>query len=722
MFPFKRMAAAGLAASMALSISVCAAAPTPVYDESYYVNLDYYGVSRSSNIVKSFLLNGQNSITDYGSYESIENMSNYIEPCRSDEGVTFTFEDQTSSRFYFEAKTDEPLTNLPWSVSLSYKLNGVPTDPAALAGAKGLVEITLDLIPNQAAPEYFRNNLVLTAATTLDCDTIYSVEAPGAQVQTVGNFKAIAFMAMPGEECHFVTRLGSDSFEFGGFTFLMVPATLSQMEQIKDIKEAKDTLEDSANAISKSLDVILGTMGSLSGSLNATADGLAALEQGRKVISDGKGQIYANLDQSLLDLDNIGSAMKPTEGDIKAAKETLSQVKKDLSSINATTLSLKENIASTTKVLKGIKTDTDNLQDFLDDFDDKMDGMTLNLNSLTSSLDQLKAQLRNVDDIGDTAINSQLVEVAPGVKLSVGEINGMLAFMAQKPAEQTMEDYLKEKGVEDTKIPLYTGIWDSRETLKKELAPVTTISGGLSSVASATANVVSQTSSVIKSMSDTYDYLDDHYQGLGSSLADDGVRLSDEGIKALEKLDTSISQLDALYQTLNAYEPKAQSALDTAATLANALTTGTLNAKTLFSNSEALLKQSGSFLDPGTAKTLNGAIESLRRTTKGLNQTGTIQYAKDTVKQTIDDKWDEYTGESSNLLLMDTSSVKPSLTSSRNASPETIQILMRSDEITLESGDEKEPVDESYVAEGTVFSRIGSIFHAIGSAISGIFS
>lgn len=722
MFPFKRMTAAGLAVSMALSISVCAAAPTPVYDESYYVNLDYYGVSRSSNIVKSFLLNGQNSITDYGSYESIENMSNYIEPCRSDEGVTFTFEDQTSSRFYFEAKTDEPLTNLPWSVSLSYKLNGVPTDPAALAGAKGLVEITLDLIPNQAAPEYFRNNLVLTAATTLDCDTIYSVEAPGAQVQTVGNFKAIAFMAMPGEECHFVTRLGSDSFEFGGFTFLMVPATLSQMEQIKDIKEAKDTLEDSANAISKSLDVILGTMGSLSGSLNATADGLAALEQGRKVISDGKGQIYANLDQSLLDLDNIGSAMKPTEGDIKAAKETLSQVKKDLSSINATTLSLKENIASTTKVLKGIKADTSNLEDLLDDFDDKMDGMTHNLNSLTSSLDQLKAQLRNVDDIGDTAINSQLVEVAKDVKLSVGEINGMLAFMAQKPAEQTMEDYLKEKGVEDAKIPLYTGIWDSRETLKKELAPVTTISGGLSSVASATANVVSQTSSVIKSMSDTYDYLDDHYQGLGSSLADDGVRLSDEGIKALEKLDTSISQLDALYQTLNAYEPKAQSALDTAATLANALTTGTLNAKTLFSNSEALLKQSGSFLDPGTAKTLNGAIESLRRTTKGLNQTGTIQHAKDTVKQTIDDKWDEYTGESSNLLLMDTSSVKPSLTSSRNASPETIQILMRSDEITLESSEEKEPVDESYVAEGTVFSRIGSIFHAIGSAISGIFS
>jgi putative membrane protein len=729
MFPFKRMAAAGLAVSMALSISVCAAAPTPTYDESYYVNLDYYGVSRSSNIVKSFLLNGQNSITDYGSYESIENMSNYIEPCRSDEGVTFTFEDQTSSRFYFEAKTDEPLTNLPWSVSLSYKLNGVPTDPAALAGAKGLVEITLDLIPNQAAPEYFRNNLVLTAATTLDCDTIYSVEAPGAQVQTVGNFKAIAFMAMPGEECHFVTRLGSDSFEFGGFTFLMVPATLSQMEQIKDIKEAKDTLEDSANAISKSLDVILGTMGSLSGSLNATADGLAALEQGRKVISDGKVQIYANLDQSLLDLDNIGSAMKPTEGDIKAAKETLSQVKKDLSSINATTLSLKENIASTTKVLKGIKTDTDNLQDFLDDLHVNMDRITKNMNSLASSLDGLNVNIGNVDD----SMNAQKIEVVPGVYLTISEVKNIIS------TTNTLKAKSLNEGIEDTdtafqayllqalnndanKTALFFGIWSNQKEINKELAPLTTVTGGLNDVSTGMASAMTQTSTLLKSLTHTYKVLDDDYSGLGSSLADDGVRLSDEGIKALEKLDTSISQLDALYQTLNAYEPKAQSALDTAATLANALTTGTLNAKTLFSNSEALLKQSGSFLDPGTAKTLNGAIESLRRTTKGLNQTGTIQHAKDTVKQTIDDKWDEYTGESSNLLLMDTSSVKPSLTSSRNASPETIQILMRSDEITLERGDEKEPVDESYVAEGTVFSRIGSIFHAIGRAISGIFS
>lgn len=720
---FKRMAATGLAVGMTLSITVCAVAPTSTYDESYYVNLDYYGATRNSNIVKSFSLNGQSSITDFGTYDSIQNMSNYIEPIRSDDGVTFSFDGNIPNRFYFEAKTDAPLSNLPWTVSLTYKLNGVPTDPATLAGAKGLVEIDLDLLPNKDAPQYFRDNLVLTAATTLDYDKIYSVEAPGAQIQTVGNYKAIAFMALPGEECHFVTRLGSDCFEFGGFTFLMIPATLSQMDKIKDIREAKETLEDSANAISKSLDVILDTMNSLSGSLNATADGLAALDQARKVISDGKGQIYANIDQSLLDLDSIGGAMKPTEGDIKAAKETLSQVNKDLSSINSTTKSLKHNIASTTKVLKGIKTDTGNLRDFLDDLDDYIGAMGINADGLSSSLDSLKSQLSKVDSVGQTAINSQMVEIpGAGIKLSVSEINSIITLMAQKPDGKTMEEFLSEKGIGAAKIPLYLGIWANRENLKKELAPVTTISGGLSNVASATANVVSDTSSLIRTMSKMYDELNKEYKGMGDSLLANGERLSDEGIKALKKLDTMIGQLNVLYGTLNAYEPKAQSALDTVSTLANSLTTGTLNLKTLFANSEALVKQSGTFLDPGTAQTLNGAMESLRRTTKGLNQTGTIKNAKNTVKKTIDDKWDEYTGENNNLLLMDTSSEKPSLTSSRNTSPETIQILMRSDEISLKSNEEKEPVDESYVAEGNMFSRIGSIFHAIGNAVSGVFS
>lgn len=732
---FNRFAAAGLAVCMTLSVTVYAAAPTVTYDESYYVNLDYYGASRSSNMVKCFSMNGQNAITDYGTYDSIQNMSNYIEPVRTEEGVTFTFDDTIPNRFYFEAKTDEPLTNLPWTIQISYKLNGVPADPAALAGSKGLVEIDMDLIPNEAAPEYFRNNLVLTAAAALDSDKIYSVEAPGAQIQSVGNYKALAFMALPGEECHYVVRLGSDNFEFTGFTFLMVPATLAQMDKIKDVREAKDTLEDSANAINKSLDIILNCMSSLSGSLNSTADGLAALEEARKVISEGKGQIYANFDQSLGDLGAIGTAMKPTESDLTSAKDTLSQVKKDLSNINSTTKSLKDNIASTSKVLKNLKTDTHALEDFMDDFDDKIGPVSQKLDSLASSLNSLNAQLGNVDDVSDKAINSQMVEVAPGVKLSVSEIKSIISSMNTLYAEYQkkapgidFEPFATAVLSKDpynydvNKIKLFYGIWSNQKEISKELAPLTTITGGLNDISSSTANVASQTAAVIKAMQALHRDLQWDYSDLGESLLTDGQQLSEEGVKALEKLDTLIGQMDTLYNTLNANEPKAQSALDNVITLTKSLTTGTINLQTLLTNSESLLKQSGTFLDPGTSKTLTGAVDSLRRISNGLNQTGTIKSAKDTVKKTMDDKWDEYTGENNNMLLMDTSLAKPSLTSSRNPSPQSIQILLRTDEITLKDAEEKPTVDESFVAKGTIFSRIGNIFHEMGSSVAGLFS
>ena len=73
----------------------------------------------------------------------------------------------------------------------------MPAKAEELAGEKGLVEIIIDAMPNPDAPEYYRNNLVLQAATVLDNDKVLSVEAPGAQVQTLGNIKSRALYGFP---------------------------------------------------------------------------------------------------------------------------------------------------------------------------------------------------------------------------------------------------------------------------------------------------------------------------------------------------------------------------------------------------------------------------------------------------------------------------------------------------------------------------------------------
>ena len=61
----------------------------------------------------------------------------------------------------------------------------------------------------------------------------YSVDAPGAQVQSVGSYQAAMFAALPGEDGDFTVRVGTDNYENIGVIMMMVPGTLDELNRIK---------------------------------------------------------------------------------------------------------------------------------------------------------------------------------------------------------------------------------------------------------------------------------------------------------------------------------------------------------------------------------------------------------------------------------------------------------------------------------------------------------
>jgi putative membrane protein len=209
---------AGLAAWLALgtALPVGAVELTATTDETYYATLDYYGGLMDSSVVKSVRTFGNATLTDYGSYDEVTNLTDDREAVVSGDKVSFDLTGNVPDKFYFEAKTAQPYTDFPWTLSLSYTLNGLPAKAEELAGQQGVVEINLDAVPNLAASEYSRNNLVLTAMSMFNGDEILSLEAPGAQVQLVGNLYCVLYMVMPGEEQHFTIRVGSDDFSYAG--------------------------------------------------------------------------------------------------------------------------------------------------------------------------------------------------------------------------------------------------------------------------------------------------------------------------------------------------------------------------------------------------------------------------------------------------------------------------------------------------------------------------
>ena len=129
-------------------------------DETLYVNLDYYGNLQEANIVKGVSSSKSMEYTDHGSYEKVLNMSDETPLELTDTGVSFPLSG-TGKKFFFQGKMDPEAIGLPWSLEVSYKLNGVPVEAEALAGAAGLVEIDVKAIPREDCSDYLKNNMLL---------------------------------------------------------------------------------------------------------------------------------------------------------------------------------------------------------------------------------------------------------------------------------------------------------------------------------------------------------------------------------------------------------------------------------------------------------------------------------------------------------------------------------------------------------------------------------
>lgn len=758
----RRLLALALAAALpaaaipAQAAEVIGNGVSPTYDEAYYATLDYYGNLTEGSVVKSYALNGSSSFTDYGTYDDVVNLTDGTAPVSKDGTTTFQFsEESTPKHFYFEGKTTQPFETLPWTLSMSYTLNGVPVKAEDLAGKTGVVSIHLDIVPNENASEYAKNNYTLEAMSVFNQDDILSLKAEGAQVQLVGNLRAVLFLALPGEEQHFTIEVGTENFSFDGMTFLMVPATLSQLDQIAELSTRKDELEENYEKLNKSFDTTLDALNSMTGSLNATAKGLDELNQGRETISAGKGTIYEGVDASLLDMESIAKLLDPMATQVQAASQTLTDSKVILKTLTDAGVSLKTELSQTRNALENLEHDSKELKDL----STEMKNLSGSLNTLESALKHAKVTvstpsvlqnstqaasvlssaykatdlttfIQNIliaggnDQATAAALAAQLAQLS---QLTLGEatalgkaeewanakkLQGMMDTYGENSGK-SVEEFYKQALMAQGSSP------DNAEAMAALMASGTEISGDLknttASINSALSDITDPTASVIYRLSSICSQLDALY-----NFIDDAGDLANIGQNATKKAESILDQISALEKLLNAYEPKAQESLKTLEDLSVTATISIRNAEKLIGDTEKLARTSGAQLDAGTKKTLAGLSSTLRKAAASLSTTGDIKKAKNNLDEIITDTWHEHTGDVDNLLKMDSTADAVSLTSEKNPSPQSVQILIRSQEIKVP--DEEQTEEEQTAADkGTFFSRVGQMFKDFWSAITGIF-
>lgn len=940
------------------------------YDEAYYAMTDYYGNLTDGSVVKSYRTNGIATLTDYGDYDEIINLTDGTVPARNGGMTTFRLDEKAlPGTFYFEGKTTKPFQQLPWTISMSYTLNGVPTKAEDLAGQAGVVEIRLDIVPNGRASEYARNNYTLEAMAIFNQDDILSLEAPGAQVQLIGNLRAVLFLGLPGEECHYTIRVGSEDFAFGGMTFLMVPATLSQLEEIAKLSERKEDLEDNYNKLSGSIDSLLDAMTAMTGSLNASANGLEQLNKARGIFSDGKGVIYSGTDALREDLFNLADVLEPVEGQIETLSKTISDSKSTLRSMTNTVSDLKGDLKDVESALRDLEDGTGDARKVFSALGSLRKSLKALQEALGGTVKDTSGKLDETIDknqnVGSTTVNqvkeahsayvekdrktfyqdllelkgTDTAEAAATVRKIMAtrqELSNLKTTLAQVEAtRQQLQERLEQTQQKDPELNspeakrLQAGIAECDENIAKIKAGIQQYEAGLEASGAnrlETAyqaksqmtfqqfcqQVLGQSAATAKQMNDLWlvyasgkveydkdsptgaetpdqggtlsgellhndpedspekdtsggdsapsgDHSDGSSEktpgGSGSESTDAGSgtgdqvssgaqnppdssntdengsentgsgenngenngggsqkdstdapnppdpenpgtetepdaplppsesvggavvdlisggldsamaeiaklqkslagvmnRLKDPTSQVISDLSALCGRIENLSSLLNSaedlsaairhssadlrdilddvedlqdilddYEPVLQDTLKTVSSLSTSAIKTIRDTQGLISDTEALMKSTGATLDDGTKQTLEGLAAVLRSTAKTMGTAGQIKDAKTSICDIIEDTWDEYTGDVNNLLLMNATAEAVSLTDSRNPSPESIQILIRTQEITMPDEDETE-AEAAAEVQTTFWGRVAQMFKDFWAAITGLF-
>ena len=726
------LAAVVTAGNAPLSYGAPAAVET---DETMYVNLDVYGKAQKVNVVKSCSLNGVTDFTDYGNYLAVENMSTQDEPQLGEGEVVWKLPPDRRERFYYKCTLDQEQTALPWNFDVSYKLNGVPTDGEKLAGASGLVEIHIKAEPNEQADLYYRNNMLLLVAVPVDMSKCFSVEAEGSQTQNMGELTAVVFTALPGEEGDYTVRIGSDSFETTGVIMAMTPGTVEDLEHIKDLKEAKDTWQDAGDELYDSLEQMAQSIEDMRGGVDQMQSGLNAAENARQKWSSSKDAILAGNDRSLESLRAMSGQLETLVPHLQTAKEEAEIVHKSMGDIVGTLGEMQEPLGKLYTRLRNIKSSTASMGEQLPDLRDDL-GYLIETNAsfqvqTTEALEALGQLIGELEEYDDEALEIEVPEIEIPEAQGEEELEEPEASEpegSEKPEES--EEQEKPEGSEEPEAP------DASEPEKDENLEINepenentgsqTISRAVvpkAQIEKREVPFVASSGSQLQQLMQMLRKIDKDsrkFTQTAGNLMEDISDSAQYSADLVDNMDFLIEDLTALHDSLDTYYPDLQSALDDLSALTERTTealNSTTDTLTLVQNT---LKASSDEMDVAAKDSLMASMELLNKSLNVLDSTAGIRRAGRTMKDVIDSQLDKFDTEN-RFLFMDPDAEKVSFTSSKNPEPRALQVVLRTDEISLENEEHKTLDAETEEPEVSPLKRMWNVLVKMWRSLVDIF-
>lgn len=690
-------AAALIFNSMALTVmpplQVLAAAPSVHVDETLYLNLDHYGAISDANVVKGIEFNKQETYTDYGTYTEVVCLGNDEDP-KSENGEVVLKAPENGGRLFFQGTLDNSAVQSPWSFDLGYKLNGRAVEAKDLAGASGLVEIDIDATANKQVSEYMRNNFMLLIAVPVDLSKCYSVDAPDSQTSSIGDMTVVIYECLPGKDGHFEVRIGTDSFETVGVMMIMSPGTVSDLKDLKDLKELKDKFRTNTNAMMDDMEALMDNVTDVSDQLSLTNQMLEELRAGKATVDASREEIFDKNDTAIQDLWDLSENLAPLSGSLNTAKTMVYEVNKTLNDTDQDLLDTMSKMKTLSSRLKEFGSDLNGVNrwttfDLMEEIkraglEDAMKEIQKNAADSAAAAKKLGALIMDSINGYATPANADRIEMDEELREAIEEITQSLEELADDPtgnAEEIAKELaalkkaLNEMGGNIGNVP---GVFKNAVTAQIDavLASISRLSSDAGALTFQTARVVNSVNELAGDLDTLIGIMNRYYEDMQGALTN-----LDHVLVQIEKTSDDLAgTMQTINNTLRAASQNFSAAGD------NALRTGQL------------------------------AVDNTRKIVKN---TENLKNSGADLRKSINDELDEKEAEH-NFLNMDPYAEKVSLTSEKNPEPKSVQIICRSDEITIK--DSAKTLDSEVDAEGlTLWQRIINVFHRVAELVAGLF-
>jgi len=401
-------------------------------EEVIYANLKANGDVNEVYVVNILDLPRAGAVTDYGSYESVKNLTNTEAIGKSNDKVTVN---APAGRFYYQGALNN--YELPWRVRVLYYLDGKEIKASELAGKNGFLEIKINTSENIAVNPSFFENYLLQISIGLDASKTSNIDAKAGTIANAGKNKLITYTVMPGKAGDISIGADVTDFEMYGIELAAVPFSMGI--------DTPDTSGMTEN------------MMSLADGIKALKDGVGKLEVGSLELKKGAADLEKGSEQFNAGIGSLNNSSKDLLEGSKQIKEALKSIAASLQGSTG-----ESDFSALAQLPEGLRR------------------LATGLEEISGGLTELKQGFGKAY----TALNAAILEI-PDYSITQQELAEL--YMAN-PDKKTSIDKLVEfyaagqkvKGTYEAVGPVFAAV-DS--TIVKVIASNHTISGSLSAIA-----------------------------------------------------------------------------------------------------------------------------------------------------------------------------------------------------------------------------------------------